>query len=279
MDSSLLNIEKVRGQSRIVGAKSIAPLKMLFPNLSSEFSTTILSSYGGGTLQGDMVRLDVGVGKEAKLFLGNQAWSRLYKNEGGGKACLEINGRLEETSQAHVFPEFTIPQAKSDFENSQNWDLKPGSLLFLVDGFVAGRIQNGEKFQYTRYKSEVKIHFNSKLLLKDVFVSQPEIDFPQFSGNFGKNIGYVNSYLVGNFDSSAYQTISKGIQESLTNFKEQQEKSENTILLSWDAPKENLLVTRAVSSSIQSLKDWIALLVQLLARPNVLGINPLSRKY
>ena len=70
---SEIEVASVRGSSRLVTSRSIQPLKLLNPRAAGGSCHVVLSSYGGGMLAGDVIRLRVRAQAGARLFLGTQA--------------------------------------------------------------------------------------------------------------------------------------------------------------------------------------------------------------
>ena len=88
-----MEVERVGGRSRLTRCLSVAPLKILTPNAGADYCTAVLSGYGGGLVAGDQVRLSVDCGREAKLFLGTQAFTKVYKTVDGQGARQEDIGQ------------------------------------------------------------------------------------------------------------------------------------------------------------------------------------------
>ena len=65
-------IEVTRNGSRSVltACRSVAPLKLLNPAAQGDYCAVVLSSYGGGMVEGDATTLCVRCGEGAALYLG-----------------------------------------------------------------------------------------------------------------------------------------------------------------------------------------------------------------
>ena len=87
---SSVEVSRVGGRSRLTSCLAVAPLKILSPKVEADYSTAVLSSYGGGLVAGDCARLRVHCGREAKLFLGTQAFTKVYKATDGQVARQEL---------------------------------------------------------------------------------------------------------------------------------------------------------------------------------------------
>ena len=80
---STLAVSHWGGRSRLTSCRCAAPLKILNPRLDAPYCTAILSSYGGGLVAGDQVHLQICCGAGATLFLGTQAFTKVYKSPAG----------------------------------------------------------------------------------------------------------------------------------------------------------------------------------------------------
>ena len=56
---SIVEVSRVGGRSRLTSCLAVAPLKILSPKVEADYSTAVLSSYGGGLVAGDCARLRV----------------------------------------------------------------------------------------------------------------------------------------------------------------------------------------------------------------------------
>ncbi len=88
---SIVEVNRVGGRSRLTSYLAVAPLKILSPKAAADYSTAVLSSYGGGLVAGDCARLRVRCGRGAELFLGTQAFTKVYKATDGQVVRQEVN--------------------------------------------------------------------------------------------------------------------------------------------------------------------------------------------
>ena len=194
---SKLNVSRIRGRSRLVSCKTIAPLKVFNPKHQSEFCPAILSNYGGGFVQGDTINIKICIDQNAKCYLGTQANTRIYGSTNKKCSSQVIHGKVETNGMVIVYPDPIVPHAKSRFKQTQNWDLEQNSSLFLVETLHPGRIGLGEEFRYHYYSSVLNIRINQKLIVKDCFVFEPHRNFPNWPGNFGPYRVLTNIFFIG----------------------------------------------------------------------------------
>ena len=133
-----------------------------------------MSSYGGGMLEGDCVRLRIDCGVRAGLYLSTQALSKVYKCPNGQAARQQIAGDIAEGGFVVTLPDPVVPYAGSRFSQHQEWALAEGAILILADGHTAGRLQGGERFVYSAYESELHAEVQGRKILFDRYESVPE---------------------------------------------------------------------------------------------------------
>ena len=147
----------MRGRSRLAACKNIQPLKLLQPASPGRACHVVLSSYGGGLVAGDVIRLRVAVGAGTRLFLSTQTSTRVFRSIDGAVAGQHTVGELGGNALAVIFPDPVVPQAESRYRQTQEWRLHPTALLFLVDWFHSGRMDQGERFAFHMLHSELRV--------------------------------------------------------------------------------------------------------------------------
>ena len=196
-DWSALEVARVAGRSVLVTCRSRQPLKILNPRAPAGRCHAVLTSYGGGLVAGDFIGLAVGVGPGARLLLTTQANTRVFRSDSGAEARQELAGTVDDGALAVVWPEPVVPQAGSRYRQRQHWHLAPGALLLLADWLHSGRMDSGERFEFTSYASEIKISRAGRLVLLDRFHFQPNIHQATAPAHFGPYQTALSLYLVG----------------------------------------------------------------------------------
>lgn len=194
---SFAKVMYVSGRSRIVECQSVSPVRLLHPYLSDQAVLLMMSSYGGGMVQGDHVEIDFECGEGARVLIGTQANSRVYRNDRQLPTSQAIRGRVEAGGQVVVLPEPLVLHAGSRFHQKQRWTVEPGGSLLLAEWFQCGRSDSGECFSYQGYQSDIEIWQAEELLLWEQFCSDPEEENPGFAGRFGNANLMLNLFAVG----------------------------------------------------------------------------------
>ena len=119
-----------------------------------------IGSYGGGLLGGDVVQLDLMAEPKAKLVVGTQASTKVYRARGGrGPARQELNATVEKDALLVWAPDPLVPFAQSGYAGDQRFALEPGASLVAIDWLGAGRTACGERWAFDSYSSRTEIRF------------------------------------------------------------------------------------------------------------------------
>lgn len=284
-DCSKVEVERVGGRSRLTRCLSIAPLKILTPNAGADYCTAVLSSYGGGLVAGDQVRLSVDCGREAKLFLGTQAFTKVYKTVDGQGARQEIAGRIGPGGCVVSLPDPVVPYADSAFVQEQVWRLEEGATLILLDAATAGRGARGERFQYSSYTSNITIYRGDDLVLVERFNSQPSQQKPDDVGVFAGSAAFANVFVVGSCTSASFGALREVLAAELQPRVAKQfamgveNGRESAVFVSLAAARPGVLVARILGPSSEDLDFVTRALALAVSHPKVLAGDPLRRKY
>jgi urease accessory protein len=278
---SVLDVAEVRGRSRLVACKNIQPLKLLQPASHGRACHVVLSSYGGGLVAGDTIQLRVTMQAGARLFLSTQASTRVFRSIDGAVAEQHTVGELAENALAVVFPDPVVPQAESRYRQLQEWHLQPSSLLFLVDWFHSGRMDQGERFAFHALHSELRVRVAGRLVVLDRFAFNPAENIATSPANFAEYQTFFSAFLVGSPEDARFQLLS----EVLARLKMEGSNgphfriSSQPYVVSVARARDNVWVLRAAAQSRMALQPLCDALLAGLADEQLLGYNPLARKY
>lgn len=271
---SIVEASRVGGRSRLTSCLAVAPLKIFSPKVAADYSTAVLSSYGGGLVAGDCVRLRVRCGREAKLFLGTQAFTKVYKATNGQVARQELVGHIESGACVVSLPDPVVPYADSAFVQEQVWHLDAKALLVLLDGGTAGRGARGERFHYRSYTSNMSIYLASELVLAERLSLQPARQRPDRVGAFGQYTAFANAFIVGGPVRSAVEEVLRRVLAPMLT-----DQRGRATLVALAEPRPGVLALRALGRTHGDLVGVLHALATAVSLPQVLGENPLRRKY
>ena len=271
---SIVEASRVGGRSRLTSCLAVAPLKIFSPKPEADYTAAVLSSYGGGLVAGDSTRLRVRCGREAKLFLGTQAFTKVYKATAGQVAHQTLAGRVESGACVVSLPDPVVPYADSVFVQEQVWHLDAKALLVLLDSGTAGRGARGERFHYRSYTSNMSIYWASELVLAERLSLQPQRQRPDHVGAFGQYTAFANAFIVGGPARAAIeQVLRRALAPMLTR------QRSGATLVSLATPRPGVLALRALGRTHGDLAGVLHALATAVSLPQVLGENPLRRKY
>ena len=280
-DWSLLEVAEVRSKSRLVACRNIQPLKLLQPAAPGRAAHVVLSSYGGGLVAGDAIRLRVAVQAGAQFILSTQASTRVFRSIDGAVAEQHTTGELAEHALAVVFPDPVVPQADSRYRQVQEWRLQPTSLLFLVDWFHSGRMDQGERFAFHTFHSELRVRVAGRLVVLDRFAFTPEENIATSPANFAGYQTFFSVFLVGGPDDARFRHLGEVLaQQKMPGSTGPHFRLNNCdYVVSVARARENVWVLRAAAPSRLALQPLCDALLAGLADARLLGYNPLGRKY
>ena len=278
---SALAVAQVRSKSRLVACKNIQPLKLLQPGSPASACHVVLSSYGGGLVAGDAIRLRVAVGAGARLVLTTQASTCVFRSVDGAVAGQHTVGELAENALAVVFPDPVVPQAASRYRQTQEWQLHPTALLLLVDWFHSGRMDQGEQFAFTSLHSELRVRVAGRLVVLDRFGFEPAENIAASPANFAGYQTFFSVFLVGNPDDARFTFLGEMLarQKMPGGTGPHFRIDSQACVVSVARARENVWVLRAAAPSRMALQPLCEEILAALASEDLLGWNPLARKY
>ncbi|HIB54778.1 MAG TPA: urease accessory protein UreD [Nitrospirales bacterium] len=267
---SHIKVAVFRGSSGVVSCRNVQPLKILNPRNLSDCSQAYLSSYGGGFVTGDDIRLKIECESGSKFFLGTQSDTKIYKSVGGRIARQHICGHLSDNATAVILPDALIPFADSRFAQTQEWHLTSSSNLLLVDWIHSGRLGYGECFDFDFLRSEISISVDGKKRVADRMQLEPAKDHLRAIGGFGAYRSILNVYIVG-------EALRNALRDSVL-FRSQLDEKSGTWVIA-NPVREDTLIVRVMSKKKETISDYVKGISSALAGNDILGFDPYKRKY
>jgi len=280
-DWSELEVAQVQGRSRLITCRNLQPLKILNPAAAGGVCHAVLSSYGGGMVAGDTIRLRIKGGANTRLFVSSQSNTKIFKSIDGQVAEQHLAGELADGALAVVFPDPVVPQAGSRYRQVQQWQLAANSLLLVADWLHSGRMDIGEKFEFHSFFSELHVRRQGRLVLLDRFAFNPQEHMAPAPTNFGAYQTVLSLYLIGNPTDARFVRLAQVFQQLKMPLPDtpQFDLSGHDCLLAVTQAKDDVYVLRAAAHSRQALQPLCAQILDVLAEKEFFGYNPLARKY
>ncbi|GAB3635059.1 hypothetical protein GCM10027422_06490 [Hymenobacter arcticus] len=278
---SALTVAQVRQQSRLVGSRSVQPLKIINPKSTGPACHAVLASYGGGLVAGDRIRLRVRCEESSRLLLTTQANTRIFKSIDGQQAEQITEGHLAENALAVVLPDPLVPQAASRYHQAQHWHLAPTATLLLADWYHAGRTDLGESFAFTTFATELRVSVAGRLALLDRFALRPEEHLATSQATFGSYQSALNIYLVGPPAGAQFRQLAAALRQLPPPGQTELHASlaGRPYVVAVTQARDNVLLVRALGMSRRDLEPVYQAVAAVVAADNLLGFNVLQRKY
>jgi len=147
----------------VIRCAATSPLKVLVPKNHGEAAWLFLSSFGGGLVDGDALRLELRVGAGACAYLSTQASTKVYR----GASSQSLDAEVAEEGLLCALPDPVVCFAGASFRQSQVVRLAAGASLVWLDSVSGGRIEHGERWQLDRYESRIQVEREGLPVLQD----------------------------------------------------------------------------------------------------------------
>ena len=263
-----LEVSLVGAFSTITRSRSTSPLKLLVPRPRGQSAWVFTSTFGGGLVSGDDVRLDMTLAPGTTCLLGTQASTKVYRST--GLPCRQtLNVTVGTGATCVVAPHPVTCFAEAAYVQRQRFDLHPGASLVLVDWLTSGRHMNGERWVFDSYDSRTDIFVGDRHVFRDALRLIPA-DGP-----------IEGSYRTGGFDCLAYAVVLGealgGVCESLQGTIESHPVMDDRTqrLLFGSSRIPGGLLVRVAGVNAESVARWLRDRLAFVAA--LLGQDPFSR--
>jgi urease accessory protein len=153
-----LVVALVSGRTRIVDLECHGPVQVLRCHYldagAPDMAFVMIASPGGGVLQGDCLTIDVRVREGARVHVGTQSATRLYRMPNGA-ARFETRFDVERGAYLEHLPDPWLPFADSHVSIETEVVADPGATVVLGEVVAPGRAARGEILQQRRFESSI----------------------------------------------------------------------------------------------------------------------------
>lgn len=154
------------GKSIVATAAASSPLRLLQPRNHGHAPWVYLSTFGGGLVDGDAIALSVDVGDDAWAVLSTQAHGKVYP----GHASQSIRARVGARGFLAFVPDPCVCFAGAHLTQSAHIDVASGASLLWLESLASGRSAYGERWQFARYASGIRVLREGMLVLDDTLL-------------------------------------------------------------------------------------------------------------
>ena len=245
---------------------SVPPAKFIAPESHASGVLCFISSYGGGMLGGDKVSINIEVGMNSGLILLPQANSRAYTNTEGKTARQDMNIKILKGGRFIFNADPLVLHEKSKFMQNTNLFLNENSGAILIDWFSIGRSENGEKFLFSDYSSNLSISDSSSTFLIDRQHFTPDTVKYNLAGSFADYSQMLNIFFSGTFINLAVTLQQSDIFLSSENF-----------IYSF-TNNSNYTILRILGTTRKQLQSIVYAIYRIAQTDSAIGFNALERK-
>jgi urease accessory protein len=264
-----IEISRVEDRSVITRAAATNPLKLLTPSYGTFQSSVFACTYGGGLVANDRIDIQMNLADQTSAFLGTQASTKVYRCP-QGKACrqdLEVTAGHDATLVSMPDPVTCFTDA--NYRQTQRFNLQATSALVMLDWMTSGRMARGERWAFSRYRSDTEINIGHKCVYSDALLLDPADGPIDAAYRMGRFNCLANLVLVGD-------RLSEICDQLLVSVKSIPLRRTSDMICTV-SPFDHGLVLRVVAKTTQQAGTFIS--EQLGFVEQLLGVNPWSRKW
>jgi urease accessory protein len=263
-----VEITQVAGKSAVTRSRATSPLKLLSPRSPGGAAWIFASTYGGGLVSGDSIRLNLQAGPNTRCVLSTQASTKVYRALEAG-CRQELNANIAAGALVVCAPDPVVCYKGAEFTQRQRFSLDVNASLIFVDWFTSGRWACGERWAFSQYSSRNEIFVEDRCVFRDILLLDPidgPLDGPMRMGSINC---FATVVLVG-------PTLKENVEQLLQFISTQPAPSHGSLLFS-ASPIENGAILRVAGESCETVGSWIherlAFVVALV------GQDPWERKW
>jgi urease accessory protein len=186
--SGSVRVSRIGSRSVVTRALASSPLRLLTPRNHGCAAWIYTSTYGGGLVDGDSVRLDVDVESGATALMATQAATKVYRSPRG--TSVECDCTVHDGGLLIVAPDPVVCFAGAVYRQVQRFELEESANLVLLDWFSSGRHAAGERWKFDRYDSRVRVRCGGRLVMIDALSLDPR------DGDLGQRMGRFEVMLT-----------------------------------------------------------------------------------
>ncbi|MGE6760429.1 urease accessory protein UreD [Corallococcus interemptor] len=242
-----------------------SPLRLLTPRNHGHAAWAYTSSFGGGLVDGDHLRLEVDVADGASALLATQGANRVYRSPTGCRS--DLCARVGRDALLAWVPDPTVCFTGARYSQTLDVTLAPGASLVLADVVTAGRSARGERWAFLHYASRLRVAREERALVDERWVLDPAHGaLPERLGRFD---ALASVLLVGPAVKDAREALAARVAGLPV-------KPRAREVVSASPLGEDGLLLRVAAVSLETLlgttRDWLSFL------PGLLGDDPWARR-
>jgi urease accessory protein len=261
-----LEIARVGARSVVVGREAASPLRLLCPKNAGDAAWTYTSTFGGGLVAGDDIRLHVEVGEEAGALVATQASTKAYPSANG--ACQTLTADVGAKATLVVLSDPLVLFAGARVETRLEVGLAEDATFVAVEALAAGRVASGERWAPCRCQTRVRVRRAGVTVLDDALLLDPA------HGDVAVRMGpfdvWANVILSG-------PRVSEAVDELLARERPRHRITGGVPAIELASPFEGGCLLRIAAASTAILSDRVRGALACVAP--LLGDDPFTRRW
>jgi urease accessory protein len=195
----IVRAELIAGRTRLTDVQQRPPLQVLratYPDAAMpDLAAITIVSPAGGVLQGDVLEMEIRVAAGARLSVGTQSATRIYRAPRMG-AVMSTTLHVEPAAYLEFVPDPIIPYAGSRLRATTTCLVAGGGTLILGEALTGGRLARGERFGLDRFESLVEIRRpDGDLVVRDAVMLGGDASAARL-GRLGRHLAMGTLYVV-----------------------------------------------------------------------------------
>lgn len=259
-----LRAEVVAGRSAFVERSARSPLRLLCPANAGSAAWAYTSSFGGGLVDGDDVRLGVEVGPGAQALVTTQSSTKAYC----GSARQEVRAGVAARGLLALLPDPLAPFAGARVSSLVAADLASDGTLVLVDSLEAGRVAAGERWAAARCELRTRVRVDGRTVLDDGLLL--DAAHGSVARRMGPFDGWATVLLLGPLARAASEAL-------LAEERPAHSMAPDVAYLETAAPLADGCLLRIAARSAAVLAERVALATACVAA--LVGDHPSTRRF
>jgi urease accessory protein len=223
------------------------------------------STFGGGLVDGDRIRLDVSVGAGAGCLISSQGENRVYRSPSG--CSHELQAEVEDGALLAIVPDPSVCFAGARYHQRIDIGLAPTASLIFADVLGCGRTARGERWEFSRFSAELKLRLGRRLIIDERVLLDPA--HGKVGQRFGRFDAFASLLLVGRSLHEIRAQIRQRVDALPAAAGRPQLQSASTL-------GEDTLLIRMAAESVEDAVREIRSHLSFL--PALLGDNPWARR-
>lgn len=265
--SGALRISRGETGSVVSSACAASPLRLLTPRNHGTAAWIYTSTFGGGLLDGDDVRLRIEVEAGATAFVSSQASTKVYRAI-SGRATARHDATIARGALLVLTPDPIVCFARSRYVQTQQFALDGAGGLVLLDWFTSGRHATGERWAFDGYSSRSAVEIDGRLAWHDAVLLDPA-DGP-VAARMGRYEVFATIALLGS-------RLHAHVAPALTRVSAAPLRSQDDVVVAGSPLRRGGAVVRIAGRSVEAVGRAIRQCLAFV--PDLLGDDPWARRW